>query len=123
MSPSRKPLPSFMLVLTSGHHSLPLLPTTLQFDSYEPPAMLPTAPDSLMETIDLRDDALEYACDEDTDARTVFEAESPATFDRGAERSSNHSIKNLLLFLRKFIPYKRNFANNAPLVALKPCLN
>ncbi|KAF8816653.1 hypothetical protein BYT27DRAFT_7181503, partial [Phlegmacium glaucopus] len=44
--PSRKPWPSFMLVLTSGHHSL--LPTTLQFDSYESPAMLPTAPDSLM---------------------------------------------------------------------------
>ncbi|KAF8816658.1 hypothetical protein BYT27DRAFT_7181513 [Phlegmacium glaucopus] len=43
MSPSRKPLPSFMLVLTSGHHSL--LPTTLQFDSS---AMLLTAPDSLV---------------------------------------------------------------------------
>ncbi|KAF8804373.1 hypothetical protein BYT27DRAFT_7194459, partial [Phlegmacium glaucopus] len=124
MSPSRKPWPSFMLVLTSGHHSL--LPTTLQFDSYESPAMLPTAPDSLMKTIDLRDDpkdALECACDEDADAQTIFEAESPATFDRGAEQTSNHSIKqNLLLFIRKFIPYKRNFVNNEPLVAaLKTC--
>ncbi|KAF8816657.1 hypothetical protein BYT27DRAFT_7181511 [Phlegmacium glaucopus] len=63
------------------------------------------------------------AYDEDTDAQTIFEVESPTSFDCGAEQTSNHSIKNLLLFIRKFILYKRNFVNNAPLVALKPCLN
>ena len=46
MSPIRKPLPSFTLVITSGHHSL--LPTTVQFDSYASPTMLPTGPDYLM---------------------------------------------------------------------------
>ena len=46
MSPYRKPMPSFTLVLTSGHHSL--LSTTVQPDSYTSPTMLPTAPDHLM---------------------------------------------------------------------------
>jgi len=46
MSPIRKPLPSFTLVITSSHHSL--LPTARQFDSYVSPTMLPTAPDYLM---------------------------------------------------------------------------
>lgn len=46
MSPSRKPMPSFTLVLTSGSHSLP--PTTTKFGSCTAPKMLPTAPDYLM---------------------------------------------------------------------------
>ena len=44
--PSRKPMPSFTLVLTSGCHSLP--PTTMQFDLYPAPKILPTVPDYLM---------------------------------------------------------------------------
>ena len=43
---SRKPMPSFALVLTSGCHSLP--PSIMQFDSYTAPKMLPAAPDYLM---------------------------------------------------------------------------
>lgn len=47
MSRSRKPMPSFTLVLTtSDHHSL--FPTTVQFDSYSSPTTLPTTQDSLM---------------------------------------------------------------------------
>lgn len=44
--PSRKPMPSFTLVLTSGCHSL--LPNTMQFDSDAAPKMPSTTPDYLM---------------------------------------------------------------------------
>ena len=46
MSPSRKPMPSFTHVLTSGCHSV--APTTIHVDSYASPQMLPTPPDYWM---------------------------------------------------------------------------
>jgi hypothetical protein len=46
MSPSRNPMPSFTLVLTSGCDALPS--TTIQFDSFASPKMFPAGPDSLM---------------------------------------------------------------------------
>ena len=51
---------------------------------------------SCQKTIDLRDNsknALGDVVDEDADTQTIFEAERPATFDHGAEQTSNNSIK------------------------------
>lgn len=113
-------MPSFTLVLTSGYHSP--LPTTVQPDSYASPTMLPTAPDHLMKTIDLRDHPNHtFVSDDDTDRQTVFKAERPATLDGGAEQISNNSIKHNLL-VRKFVSWKWH-SNSGPLVALKPSLN
>ncbi|KAF8816650.1 hypothetical protein BYT27DRAFT_6382625 [Phlegmacium glaucopus] len=105
MSPYRKPLPSFTLVLTSGHH--PFCPATIQLSSAIPP-------DFLMKTIDLRhdssDDDFVENRDEIADSQTVFE-EQPGTFDLVAEQTSTNSIQQNLLFLvRKLVTYKRKFA-------------
>jgi len=88
--------------------------------------MLPTGPDYLMKTIDLREnskDVLEDVFHGNADTQTIFEADRPVTFDHGAEKASNNSIKQILLFIRKFVVYKQNLVNNGSLVALKPSLN
>jgi hypothetical protein len=150
---SRKPMPSFTLVLTSG---------SIKFESYPSAQMLPTAPDYLMvqmtelsvyflstyiisyqRTIDLREnskDAFEDVFDGNPDTQTIFEADRPATFDHGIEKSSNNSIKvctlitvhwalcshsyqQILFLIRKFVLYIQKLVNNRSLLALKPFLN
>jgi hypothetical protein len=90
---------------------------------------------SYQKTIDLREnskDAFEDVFDGNADTQTIFEADRPATFDHGAEKSNNNSIKVctlitvhwtsyshsyqwiLLLFIRKFVPYKRNLDSLSP---------
>jgi hypothetical protein len=51
---------------------------------------------SCQKTIDLRDNsknAFGDVIDEDADTQTIFEAERPASFNHGAEQTSNNSIK------------------------------
>ncbi|KAF8816698.1 hypothetical protein BYT27DRAFT_7248122 [Phlegmacium glaucopus] len=104
MSPYRKPLPSFTLVLTSGHHSF--RPATIQLSSAMPP-------DFLMKTIDLRhdssDDEFVENRDEIVDSQAAFE-EQPGTFDHVAEQTSTNSIKqNFLFLIHKLVNHKRKF--------------
>ncbi|KAF8816699.1 hypothetical protein BYT27DRAFT_6384066 [Phlegmacium glaucopus] len=108
MSPYRKPLPSFTLVLTSGHHSYS--PATIQLCS----AIPPTAPEFLMKTIDLRHDSTDNEFvevrDENVDSQTVFEGEPPATFDHVAAQTSTRSVKNLFFLIHKLVTFKWKFA-------------
>ena len=113
MSPYRKPMPSFTLVLTSGHHSY--RPSTIQLS----PAVPPTAPDFLMVCIwpsllhfrrfqpmycqktirhSSMDDEFVGDCGEDVDSQTIFEAERPATIDPVAEQTKTSPVK-VCLFL------------------------
>jgi len=100
-------MPSFTLVLTSGHCSHPRHPTTIRFDT------LSTASDHLMKTIDFRDE-LEDDHGHDTNVSTTSISQEDINFPviKEAELSSSASIAkdtghpaktNLFLFLHKCI--------------------
>jgi len=91
-------MPSFTLVLTSGHPSFrsPIIQTSS--------AMLPTAPDFLMKTIDLRRNSMnakfDEGCDED---ETILEAE---------QKSTNPVKRKFLFLVHKLVSYKQKFVTS-----------
>ncbi|KAF8816641.1 hypothetical protein BYT27DRAFT_7181475 [Phlegmacium glaucopus] len=107
MQLSHIPLPSFTLVLTSGHRSL-----------YGDP--IPAVLDHLMKTIDFRyvpnDDKTTRFEDhesssncigENVDTQTILDSERPVTESHGGEkRAGNISFKSLALFI---VVLKRRF--------------
>lgn len=87
--------PSFTLVLTSGHPSS--LSPTIQPSS----AMLPTAPDFLMKTIDLRHHSMDVRFDEGRDE------------DVEVEQMKTKPIKRNFSFLvHKLVSYKQKFVTS-----------
>jgi len=85
-------MPSFTLVLTSGHPSVPS--PTIQPSS----AMLPTAPDFLMRTIDYRNHSTDVIFDEGRDEDVEEE-----------QKSINPVKRNFLLLVHKLVSYKQKF--------------
>ncbi|KAF8816648.1 hypothetical protein BYT27DRAFT_7248083 [Phlegmacium glaucopus] len=103
------PMPSFTLVLTSGQCSHRRHPTP--FDTR---VLLPSAPDHLMKTIDLRgepeDDRSNYTDvpttsvnQEHVQLPTIFEEAEPSSSGSIAKEAGNPIKANLLAFLRKFV--------------------
>jgi hypothetical protein len=91
--------------------------------------MLPTAPDSLMKTIDLRYnstfDELVEDHEKDVDSETIFATEQLATFDHVAETEQttekiNRVKRNLLFLVHRLVAYRRRFVTykNGPIVLL-----
>jgi len=93
MSSHRKTMPSFTLVLTSGHPSFRSPAIDIQPSS----AMLPTAPDFLMKTIDLRHHSTDVRLDE---GHEDIEAE---------QKSTNPVKRNFLFLVHKLVSYKQKF--------------
>ncbi|KAF8816696.1 hypothetical protein BYT27DRAFT_7248121 [Phlegmacium glaucopus] len=102
-------MPSFTLALTSGQCSHRRHPTT--FDTC---VLVPSAPDHLMKTIDLRgepeDDRSNYAEDFTTSVNqehvhlpTIYEEAEPSFLGSIAKKAGNPIKVNLLAFLRKFV--------------------
>jgi len=130
MAITRRPLPSFTLVLTSGPQSVHGYPTTIKLDSSSSHTMRPTVRDPLMQTIDLRgepDDNIQDLLN--TSAKRIDygriyletileEEEEPSTPPAGDKKQATMTTKQYVLTLLQSLRRKLFSARGTPLTTI-----